>query len=72
MKNLNDFNIDDMFNDNISEAVIANAASLIEDYGENIAILHGINKELEDKRILIPIAVRKDNYSPYKYGLTQV
>ena len=36
MKNLNDFNIDDMFNDNISEAVIANAASLIEDYGENI------------------------------------
>lgn len=69
MKNLNDFNIDDMFNDNISEAVIANAASLIEDYGENIAILHGINKELEDKRILIPIAVRKDNYSPYKYGL---
>lgn len=69
MKNPNNINIEDLLNDNKSEEVITNAVSLIEDYGENLVFLHGINKELEDRRVLIPIAIRIDNCNPYKLGL---
>lgn len=58
-----------LHNDKKSEEAFANAVSLIEEYGDNIAILHCVNKDLEDKRILIPIAIRKNECSPYKLGL---
>ena len=62
-------NFNDLLNDSKTYETIDNAVSLLEDYGDNCVILNSVDSKIEQSQILFPLAVRKDKFRPYKYGL---
>lgn len=69
---MNDFTLSDLnalLADSQTTATLDNFSDIVSQYGTDFYILHSIDKDTEERRILTPFCVRHDFWSPYKYGL---
>lgn len=69
MKNFTVHDLDSLLNNESAMRQLDNASDLISKYGDNLVFLKTANKQLEESRLLTPIAVREHFTQPYKMGL---
>ena len=69
MKNISLENLESILNNESATRQLDNASDHITKYGDNLVFLRTTNKDLEERRLLTPIAVREHVLKPYKLGL---
>ena len=69
MNNFTFQDLESLLNNESATRQLDNASDLISKYGDNLMFLRTANKQLEESRLLTPIAVREHFTQPYKMGL---
>ena len=69
MNNFTFQDLESLLNNEPAMRQLDNASDLISKYGDNLMFLRTANKQLEESRLLTPIAVREHFTQPYKMGL---